>query len=427
MLIVIALLWCKKDIRDSFYQLIKTFFHKQILTVLGLAVIWTSICIALFYEIGVWSTNNLKTTLAWVITYAFVTIFETHKIKNSKYYFKSQIKETIGLSALLTFILELQSFSFAIEFIIYPIILFLGLLAVVANTKKETEKIGATIKVVLGIFGIFYFSHSLVVSIMSPSVTFSWGNLTELLTPVLLSFSFMPFIYMLYLYQSYETNLLSLKIYFDDEALFNYAKKLAIFFFRTDLDALNRWVRNIHINEINTKERIKVSLKDVKLRKKIEYNPPEVDNKYGWSPFLAKDFLVGKGINTNDYHFSFDTWTSCSQMIEIGADDLFRDNVAYYIYGDEHAAKKLKLRVHINNPPISNSSKNTISVFVEELISKALGDDNFNISELFSKVPVMIKKDNRYVSFTKEDFASQNGGYTLEVVIGVGGDYSQEH
>ncbi|MEI9529952.1 hypothetical protein [Enterobacter hormaechei] len=427
MLIVIALLWCKKDIRDSFYQLIKTFFHKQILTVLGLAVIWTSICIALFYEIGVWSTNNLKTTLVWVITYAFVTIFETHKIKNSKYYFKSQIKETIGLSALLTFILELQSFSFAIEFIIYPIILFLGLLAVVANTKKETEKIGATIKVVLGIFGIFYFSHSLVVSIMSPSVTFSWGNLTELLTPVLLSFSFMPFIYMLYLYQSYETNLLSLKIYFDDEALFNYAKKLAIFFFRTDLDALNRWVRNIHINEINTKERIKVSLKDVKLRKKIEYNPPEVDNKYGWSPFLAKDFLVGKGINTNDYHFSFDTWTSCSQMIEIGADDLFRDNVAYYIYGDEHAAKKFKLRVHINNPPISNSSKNTISVFVEELISKALGDDNFNISELFSKVPVMIKKDNRYVSFTKEDFASQNGGYTLEVVIGVGGDYSQEH
>ncbi|NYM97050.1 hypothetical protein GPV46_24745, partial [Salmonella enterica subsp. enterica serovar Typhimurium] len=120
MLIIIALLWCKKDIRDSFYQLIKTFFHKQILTVLGFAVVWTSICIVLFYEIGVWSTDNLKTTLVWVITYAFVTIFETHKINSSKYYFKSQIKETIGLSALLTFILELQSFSFAIEFIIYP-------------------------------------------------------------------------------------------------------------------------------------------------------------------------------------------------------------------------------------------------------------------------------------------------------------------
>ncbi|ECF8997160.1 hypothetical protein C8824_23705, partial [Salmonella enterica] len=166
-------------------------------TVLGFAVVWTSICIVLFYEIGVWSTDNLKTTLVWVITYAFVTIFETHKIKSSKYYFKSQIKETIGLSALLTFILELQSFSFAIEFIIYPIMLFLGLLAVVANTKKETEKIGATIKVVLGVFVIFYFAHSFFVSIMSPSVTFSWANLTELLTPVLLSFSFMPFIYML--------------------------------------------------------------------------------------------------------------------------------------------------------------------------------------------------------------------------------------
>lgn len=58
---------------------------------------------------------------------------------------------------------------------------------------------------------------------------------------------------------------------------------------------------------------------------------------------------------------------------------------------------------------------------------KALGDDDFNINELFSKIPVMIKKDNRYVSITKEDFASQNGGYTLEVVIEIEGYSSKDH
>ncbi|EIC33774.1 inner membrane protein [Salmonella enterica subsp. enterica serovar Heidelberg str. 41573] len=88
----------------------------------------------------------------------------------------------------------------------------------------------------------------------------------------------------------------------------------------------------------------------------------------------------------------------------MGNDGLFRDSVAYYLYGDEYAAKKLKLRANINNSPISNCSKNTISLLAEELISKALGDDDFNINELFSKIPVMIKKDNRYVSITKEDF-----------------------
>ncbi|EYI73769.1 hypothetical protein SEEH4388_19571, partial [Salmonella enterica subsp. enterica serovar Heidelberg str. CVM24388] len=50
-----------------------------------------------------------------------------------------------------------------------------------------------------------------------------------------------------------------------------------------------------------------------------------------------------------------------------------------------------------------------------------------NINELFSKIPVMIKKDNRYVSITKEDFASQNGGYTLEVVIEIEGYSSKDH
>lgn len=44
-------------------------------------------------------------------------------------------------------------------------------------------------------------------------------------------------------------------------------------------------------------------------------------------------------------------------MIEIGNDGLFRDSVAYYLYGDEYAAKKLKLRANINNSPISNCSK----------------------------------------------------------------------
>lgn len=66
-------------------------------------------------------------------------------------------------------------------------------------------------------------------------------------------------------------------------------------------------------------------------------------------------------------------------------------------------------------------------MLAEELISKALGDDDFNINELFSKIPVMIKKDNRYVSITKEDFVSQNGGYTLEVVIEIEGYSSKDH
>lgn len=148
------------------------------------------------------------------------------------------------------------------------------MLAVVANTKKK-QKNRSDDKGSARRFRYILFCPFIFVSIMSPSVTFSWANLTELLTPVLLSFSFMPFIYMLYLYQAYETKLLGLKIYFDDEALFNYAKKLAICFFRTDLDALNRWVRNIHINEIKTKEGIKASLKDVKLRKKSNLIHPK--------------------------------------------------------------------------------------------------------------------------------------------------------
>lgn len=419
MVFIIITLNFKKDIRDSFFQLIKFFKHRLILTVLVLAVIWVTACVALFFEIGLWSSSNFKTTLVWMVTYAFVTIFEVNKIKNSKYFFKSQLKETIGISTLLTFILELHSFSFIVEFLMLPIVTLLSLLSVVGGMKIETKKISATINIILATVVIFYFTHSLYLSIISMEDTFSWTNLTELLTPILLSFSFMPFIYILYLYQAYERKLISLKIYFDDDEIFKYARNLAIYSFRTDLDGLNRWARNVHTDRVKTKEELKAYVRNVKLRKKLESNPPTIPHKYGWSPFLAKEFLVNKGFKTNDYHFSYDTWLSCSEMVEIGDDSFLRDNITYYIYGNEHLVNKLKLRIHINQIPISEISKNTINDLTIELLSKSVGMSSFDINKLFNKLPVSFQRDCHDVLITKEDFVSNNGGFTLEVIVSI--------
>lgn len=417
MVFIIITLNFKKDIRDSFFQLIKVFKHRLILTVLGLAVIWVIACVILLYEIGLWSSSNLKTTLVWMVTYAFVTIFEVNKIKNSKYFFKSQLKETIGISTLLTFILELHSFSFTVEFIMFPIVTFLSLLSAVGGMKTETKKISVAINVILATVVIFYFAHSLYLSIISMKDTFSRTNLTELLTPILLSFSFMPFIYILYLYQAYERKLISLKIYFDNDEIFKYARNLAIYSFRTDLDGLNRWVRNVHTNRVKTKEELKAYIRNVKLRKKLESNPPIIPHKSGWSPFLAKEFLVNKGYETNDYHFSYDTWWSYSETVKIGADGLLQDNITYYIYGNEHLANKLKLRININQTPISEISKKTINDLTIELLSKSIGMSSFDINTLINKLPVSFQTDCHNVLITRENFVSNNGGFTLEVIV----------
>ncbi|PVZ78525.1 hypothetical protein C9426_34755 [Serratia sp. S1B] len=426
MLILIVFVGFHKEQRVSFYRVVEAFKQRVILRVLGLAITWVFFCVLSFYVIGIWGFSNFKTTVVWIVTYAFVTLFEVSKIKDSKYYFKSKVKETIGLSTLLTFILELHSFSLIIELIMIPIILVFGIMVIVGNKENKNNSIVMLIKIILVIITAFYFFNSLFISLVSLKDTFSWKNLTEFITPILLSFSFMPFIYLLYLYQGYETKLIVLRTRFDDD-LFHYAKRLAFFSFRCDLDGLNRWVRVILMNDVREKEGLKKCVEDVKLRKVIESKPVVVAFKNGWSPFLAKDFLISEGANTKDYHFDYDTWFSCSDMIEIGNEEVFKDNFMYCIYGDENKANILKLKFNINNPPMSEKSKTTIYKLTEVLISKALMNNSIDITEFFEDIPTSIETNDHLIQINKDDFISKNDGYTLEIKIFVRNCAVQDH
>ena len=407
-----------QEVRQSFYRIIACFFNKKILLVLMFSCIWVCGEILIFYNFELWSFNNFKTTLVWFM-FSAILMIDINEIDKKKDYFKCKVKENISISLIFTFILEVHSFSFLTELILYPVLIFLSLIGYVSSLKEETKFFSEKVYILLVSLFFICFSYSFYLSLMSFSETFSWHNTTEFLAPILLSIFFLPFVYALYVFSVYEMKFLVLKKYFDNMEIFNYAKFNAILSFRSDTDGLNRWVRNIHLHNIKTKEDIKKSIYNIKIRKKIEANPVPVSERDGWSPYIAQKFLMNKGMTTNDYHLSYDNkWVSYSNPLLIDKKAIFSDQITYYIYGDENHAKELKLRIYINNIPILSNTENLIFDIVSELLNNAIKGNSINVKELFLNIPCSVKSKEYLISVTKENFKNNNG-YTLEVNLSI--------
>lgn len=212
-IIIMCAIIYNKSTRQSLTPLLFSLKNRKIITILLLSLVWVFFCTSILYCAGVWSIGNLKTTIIWFFTYALVTIFKMEKIANESYYFREQVIENLKLSAILTFILELQSFSFIVEFVLLPVITVLGIGTVVGVKRDENKKVIKLLDFIVITFTTVYFSHSLFVSLSSPTETFTLLNLTEFLTPLFLTLLYLPFIYSLYFFVTYESKITPLRFF----------------------------------------------------------------------------------------------------------------------------------------------------------------------------------------------------------------------
>lgn len=414
-----CLFYYHRDVRDSFCNVIKCFFDKKILFVVALSAIWMSIGVFILYKMNAWQWNNIKTTLTWFAFSIVTMIIGVSKAEDKKKYFLSLCKENINISVFLTFVIELYSFSFFIEFIMIPVSVLLSVYINYNILSKDNVKVRLLINIAFVFWVVAYFLHSIYLSISLFNTDWLLINLIELFLPVILSLIFIPFLYILSIYMEYERVFSFLKIHFNNDELFKYAKKLSLKSFKLNVDYLRRWNRNVRLNQVTSKVDLEKSVCDIKKLKDLESNPPFVSSNKGWSPYLARKFLEKDNLVTNDYHSDYDgKWWAYSRSLVIEEDNLFPDIITYYIYGNENVISKLKLKVDINNVLISEFTMNTILRVFDHLLVSSTKSTSIQISDCLMKIPLSIEVDNYIINFTKENFISNNG-YTLELNISI--------
>ena len=193
----------------------------------------------------------------------------------------------------------------------------------------------------------------------------------EFTLPMLLTAMFLPFLYGLYVYVTYERVFNSLDFSIKNLALRKYTRRRLINGFRLDTAGLEKWRRHVAIFEPKDKVGIDASIREIKQARMREKRPYRVPPALGWLPNHATQFLAGAGLPTNDYHRGHGGWWANSRHLDLG-DALLPSNLAYYVEGEEFAVSKLKLIMNVNVPSEADPAYEQFFQVITKLTNAAI-------------------------------------------------------
>lgn len=363
----------KKDVRGAFGGVLRAFLAPKILLSLAIAALWIGACVWLLAMSAVWNWSNLKTTLVWVITFAFVTVMDVSRISEDDTYFGKTVRDVLGATVIVTFVAEAYSFGLIAELALLPVLTVIGLMYELAKREPKYKAVERLCLAILVLAGVAYVGNGLFWISNDTGNFFSWATVRDFGIPIILSLLFLPFMYVFSALVVYETKFVALDYFIPDASLRRYAKWRSVLGFRFDLDLLRRWMRDIARLRPTARTEIDGSIWKVKARKASEENPRPVPPDAGWSPYAATKFLEPLGLHTGDYHPTYDDeWWAGGRILEIKESGLLPDNLAYYVEGNEKAATRLKVKLNVNNPDNASASEARFLDACELLMRRAM-------------------------------------------------------
>ncbi len=412
-------MFLKADLRKAFGGVVRAVLARQILLSLAAMAIYIVIFVTLLAAADIWRWTNLKTTIVWVVTFAIVAMFDINRITEDDTFFRKTIRDAVNATVIVVFIAEFYTFSLPTELVLVPFITVVTVLYMFSQSQPESAMVEKLMGWVLTLVGLSFISYGIyqVSQNFREFATFDTGR--EFAVPIILSLLFLPFIYILSIYVTYEKVFLQLRFAISDRCVRKYAKTQAVLAFRTDLDFLRRWARSMVFSNPDNKEEVRRSIREIKKIKKREKHPPIVPPSEGWSPYAAMEFLRQEGLVTRDYHCAFDEWIASSPYLSVGT-GILTDDIAYYVEGDEFAAKRLKLTLDVNNPNDPQASEQKFFAIARTLLQRAVGEElGSSLSDHISSTDnasAIVQDKN--IRVTREDWSGGfQGGYSLNLTI----------
>ncbi|WP_226422234.1 hypothetical protein [Vibrio sp. E14] len=337
------------EVRSAFSKLLQTFFVSQIVSVLGLMIVYMAIVISVLSELALWNTEQIKNTVFWCFSVGFLSLFEIDKLKKDRIHFKRLVVDNLQLLAVFQFVVGVYTFPLLIEAILVPLLVFIGILLAVAKTDEKYYQVKKVLEYLLFMFGVVLVCYTLYMLVTDFGEFGNEKTAYDFIVPPLLTLCYLPFIYMFLVYTTYEQVFSRLTFSIKKPVYRRVAKIYAVVLFNFRLTLLERWAHEVARGNLESHSDLIDSIKHIFKVSIAEKNPKKVDKLKGWSPYEAKSFLATQELSTGYYNkISENEWWASSQMLELN-DGILPDNIAYYVEGSEHIAKTLKLKVNIND------------------------------------------------------------------------------
>ncbi|WP_185961478.1 hypothetical protein [Telmatospirillum sp. J64-1] len=420
LLLITVLLW--KNGRPLAFNVIRAFFMPKLVLLWLLMSLYVAACVWLLTRLNLWEWPNLKSTLLWWLTVGFSSVFEARRLKDKPHALRKLVRDAFTLSAVLLFIAELVSFPLWVELLMLPALVFLTLLIAVGEHQTDNLGVSRVLSLLRGLqilagFTILGFSYWLVAA----SVTEFWtlNTLREFGLPLLLWLMFIPFIFLLAVYMSYEEAFIHLQMRPKQAPITRYARWRALLAFGWNIDGVKRLTRDIRERDIADKQGVKEAIREIKRLFKIGKNPPAVMRDEGWSPYAAQLFLEEYGLVTDDYHRTQWGWFADTPSVKLN-DKVLADRISYHLTGNEHAVTQLRLALDSSN---RNDVKEAQRAFDERaltLLAKTFDAKRATAIYISAQTsePEVLVIDGIRVSLDRSDWGDARlGGYVRKLTI----------
>lgn len=189
-----------EEVRENFRNILKCLFNKFIILLISSIIFYSFIIVSFLKKIHFWDSSMIKDTIIWIIFSGFIYFFSGSKTN----IFKMIIKESIRLSLILEFIFNSFNFSIILEIFLGLIITFLEIVKLTLKKDKRffpLFDLFDKIEVSFLIFILFNIGKNL---IFNSKEFFNILNLKCFFLPIILSFSFIPLLYLFFLIIGYE-------------------------------------------------------------------------------------------------------------------------------------------------------------------------------------------------------------------------------
>ncbi|SFU43245.1 hypothetical protein SAMN05216417_103158 [Nitrosospira multiformis] len=416
-----AVMFWKKG-RPLALDVVRAFFSPKLALIWVLMSLYVAGCVWLLAWLNLWDWSNLKLTLLWWLTVGFTCIFEAQRLKDKPHVLGKLVRDAFTLSAVILFVAKLVSFPLWVELLMLPALVFLTLLIAVGEHQTDKPSIPRVLNLLRGLqtfasLIILGFSYWLVVS----SVTKFWSlnTLREFGLPLLLWLMFVPFIFLLAVYMTYEEAFIHLQVRPKQASIVRYARWRALLAFGWNIDGVKRLVRDMRGRDIADKQGVKDAIWEIKRLLKIEKNPPIVTRAEGWSPHAARLFLEEYGLVTDDYHRTQREWFAHIPLVKLN-DNVLADRISYYLTGNERAVTQLWLALDGSS---QNDAKEAQRAFDERaltLLVKAFDAERATTIYVRAQAsePQALVIDGIRVLLDRSDWGdSRLGGYVRNLTI----------
>lgn len=204
-----------KQIRESFWRVVKIFFGSKLIILWGIIFLYVLGITLIFYHLPFWDNIYIKDIVVWFVFSGMMYCMNAVSNEADEEYIKKVLKDNFKLAIILEFIISTFTFNIWIELIIIPVTTIIVIMNVIAERKKEYDKVHKLLDIVLAGAGFWILYETIKIGIHEYKELNALNTFISFMIPIVYLILIIPLEYILELYSKYE--LLFVRMSFKEE------------------------------------------------------------------------------------------------------------------------------------------------------------------------------------------------------------------